>query len=63
MLSTGLVNPEAKFNEMIRMADRSSSLAADEKATRISNIKGRMDVMARRVAEGYETLVSGLELN
>jgi hypothetical protein len=58
-----LENPEAKFNEKIRMADRSSSLDADEKAARISSIKGRMDVMARRVAEGYETLVSGRELN
>ena len=51
----GVKNNEAKFNEMIRMVERSSSLNADEKAARISNIKGRMDVMARRVAEGYES--------
>ena len=50
----GVKKNEAKFNEMIRMVERSSSLDADEKASRISNIKGRMDVMARRVAEGYE---------
>jgi len=50
----GVKKNEAKFNEMIRMVERSSSLDAEEKATRISSIKGRMDVMARRVAEGYE---------
>ena len=49
----GVKRNEAKFNEMIRMVERSSSLDAEQKAARISNIKGRMDVMARRVAEGY----------
>jgi hypothetical protein len=51
----GVKKNEAKFNEMIRMVERSSSLDAEEKAARISSIKGRMDVLARRVAEGYET--------
>jgi len=49
----GVKRNEAKFNEMIRMVERSSSLDSEQKAARISNIKGRMDVMARRVAEGY----------
>ena len=31
----GVKNNEAKFNEMIRMVERSSSLDADQKATRI----------------------------
>ena len=45
----GVKNNEAKFNEMIRMVERSSSLDADEKAARISNIKGRMDLAAREL--------------
>ena len=49
----GVKRNEAKFNEMIRMVERSSSLDAEQKAARISNIKGRMDVMARRVTEDY----------
>lgn len=49
----GVKRGEAKFNEMIRMLQR-SSLDADEKAARISSIKSRMDVMARRVAPGCE---------
>jgi hypothetical protein len=52
----GVKRNEAKFNEMIRMVERSSSLDAEQKAARISNIKGRMDVMARRVAEGYSSM-------
>ena len=48
----GVKKNEAKFNEMIRMVERSSSLDADEKAARISNIKGRMDLMARRISLG-----------
>ena len=48
----GVKKNEAKFNEMIRMVERSSSLDADEKATRISNIKGRMDLMARKISLG-----------
>jgi hypothetical protein len=50
----GVKKNEAKFNEMIRMVERSPTLDADEKAARISSIKGRMDVTARRVAPGYE---------
>ena len=45
----GVKKNEAKFNEMIRMVERSSSLDSDEKAARISNIKGRMDQAARRL--------------
>jgi len=45
----GVKNNEAKFNEMIRMVERSSSLDADEKAARISSIKGRMDSVARKL--------------
>jgi hypothetical protein len=47
----GVKNNEAKFNEMIRMVERSSSLDADAKAARISNIKGRMDIAARKLSE------------
>ena len=45
---------QAKFNEMIRMVQRSSSMDGDEKARRISDIRRRIDLMARRVAPGYE---------
>lgn len=45
----GVKKNEAKFNEMIRMVERSSSLDADEKANRISNIKGRMNQTARKL--------------
>ena len=48
----GVKKNEAKFNEMIRMVERSSSLDADEKAARISNIKDRMDLMARKISLG-----------
>ena len=47
----GVKKNEAKFNEMIRMVER-SALDADTKADRISNIKGRMDLMARRISLG-----------
>jgi hypothetical protein len=47
----GVKNNEAKFNEMIRMVER-SALDADTKADRISNIKGRMDLMARKISLG-----------
>jgi hypothetical protein len=53
----GVKKNEAKFNEMIRMVERSSTMDAEQKAARISNIKGRMDLMARRVAPGYEAPV------
>jgi hypothetical protein len=45
---------QAKFNEIIRIVQRSPSMDGDEKARRISDIRRRMDVMARRVALGYE---------
>ena len=50
----GVKRNQAKFNEMIRMVQRSSSMDADAKARRISDIRRRMDLVARRVAPGYE---------
>jgi hypothetical protein len=50
----GVKRNQAKFNEMIRMVQRSPSMDGDEKARRISDIRRRMDLMARRVAPGYE---------
>jgi hypothetical protein len=44
----GVKKNEAKFNEMIRMVER-SSLDADTKADRISGIRARMDQSARQL--------------
>ena len=44
----GVKKNEAKFNEMIRMVER-SALDADTKADRISGMKTRMDSVAKKL--------------